>query len=304
MTLQHSIDTFERLNLQAAKKMTEQLHEIRKAHQAQMEAFVRERDQVAQKLREAEKQIESHVKAHDFVVQKLAEAEKQLQERAERIRVLEARRQAEKRFNFAARYGYGGFASPFKVVDAADAADAFSYSGFQPIRAGKTAAVNAQRQRAEALDKIVVPAPYDSDRAALGALTLPAANLVRSRAGLPIKRTVREWNLAAENIAAGRPVRHGFRWTRSEEEKLVADYRAHKSPDHFVRMHKRELDAIAVRVAKLVGVIKRGKTETQEHFEKRCCGFYFPAQYDGHNWHSSIHRQVTLCFTDYKGVHA
>jgi hypothetical protein len=68
-----------------------------------------------------------------------------------------------------------------------------------------------------------------------------------------MKRSPNEWERAAKNLAEGKPERHGFRWTRSEEEKLVTDYRARKSLDYLANMHKREWEAIVIRLGKLSG---------------------------------------------------
>jgi len=69
----------------------------------------------------------------------------------------------------------------------------------------------------------------------------------------PILRTATEWMRSKNNLATGLPERHGLRWTRSEEEKLVRDYREGKSLDHLVKMHKREWEAIVIRLGRLAG---------------------------------------------------
>lgn len=181
---------------------------------------------------------------------------KRLAERDERIKKLTERLQQEKAFNFAHRYGVP---DAFKVEN-----PSFSvYEEAAPFLDPKLCKITANVWCSQPVWNL---------------LTLHAACLIRGRyARTPVVRTVLEWNLAAENLKNNMPERHDFRWTRSEEEKLVADYRARKPLEHFTRIHKRHPDAIVRRIAKLVGFVglaKRRAWESEDAYTARLRGMY------------------------------
>lgn len=236
-------------------------------------------------IRELREEVTRHRIARMDLAREVHTLRNERDEAFEKIKKLEASRQEWKAFTLGSRYGM----TP-------DLTDAMSYGiGVRKFyfphdwfvsgrRAGKTHQTNVAA--AQMLQKVKPLQTVVNSQEQCGCVwltaewgtTAEARDLIRAYGLTPIARTVSEWNRAAKNLKEGRPERHGFRWTRSEEEKLVADYRAGKTLSHFVQMHKRENFAIALRAAKLVniGPAIRMAGEDQDSYAARMLKFYFP----------------------------